>query len=308
VLSHGLGELLPWLSELLAVAAPWGVVLNKDILGGVLDDLIELLSNDHLHWLIILLWNWLGLEAWGDLASENIVDEGSDDINGQISGLGLSSVLLHASWHDSSQGWEHGFGDSHELTKSLLNAISDVTVGEKHLTLVGLGGLLEGVHESGILVRLVSEQDEGGLLLSEDSLDLILGELKDSWDHEWFDESGKGVLVGLALVLVLGGLELSEEDDGWALDTLGGSASGILNVNESNLVLGGGVWEVSLGEKSIIGLSEVGNDELVVLDSLGKSIAISGGGWWARLLGNPLDDGVLGSASGVLSLLSVPKV
>jgi hypothetical protein len=308
VLSHGLGELLPWLGELLAVAAPWGVVLNEDILGGVLDDLLELLSNDHLHWLVVLLWDWLGLKAWGNLASEDIIDESGDDINGQISGFGLRSVLLHAGWNNCSKGWESILSHAHELTKSLLDSIRDITVGEEHLTLVGLSGILESLHESSVLVRLGSEQNEGGLLLSEDSLDLILRELEHGWDHKWLDESSKGVLVGLALILVLGGLELSEEDDGWALDTLGGSASGILDVHESNLVLGGGVWEMSLGVESIIGASEVSNDELVVLDCLCKSIAIGGGGWWARLLGNPLDDGVLGSTSGVLELISVPKV
>ena len=144
-------------------------------------------------------------------------------------------------------------------------------------------------------------------MLSEDSLDLILGELEDGWDHEWLDESGKGVLVGLALVLVLGGLELSEEDNSWALDSLGLGALGILNVDESDLVLSGSIWEMSILVESRVVLSEVSNNEFVVLDSLGKSIAISRLGWWSRLLGYPSNNGVLGSTSSVFSLLSIPK-
>jgi hypothetical protein len=145
-------------------------------------------------------------------------------------------------------------------------------------------------------------------LLSEDGLDLILGELKNGWNHKWLDESSKGILVWLTLVFHLGGLELSEEHQAWCFDSLGLGASGILNVNESNLILGGGILEVSLGVHGTFTLSEIGNDEFVVFDGLGKSIAINGEGCWARLFGNPRDDGVLGSTSGVLSLFSVSKI
>ena len=144
-------------------------------------------------------------------------------------------------------------------------------------------------------------------MLSKDSLDLILGEFKDSWDHEWLDESGKRVLIWGSRVGVLSGLELSEEDNSWALDSLGLGTLGILNVYESNLVLGGSIWKMGILVESRVVLSEVSNDELVVLNGLGKSIAISSEGWWARLLGNPGNNGVLGSSSSVLKLLSISK-
>lgn len=124
-------------------------------------------------------------------------------------------------------------------------------------------------------------------MLSEDSLDLILGELKNGWYHKWLDELFKGILIWLTLVLVLGSLELSEENNGWSLNSLGLGASLILNVNESNFILRDGIWEMSLSVKGTLTLSEISNDELVVLDGLGESIAISRLRWWARLLGNP---------------------
>jgi hypothetical protein len=143
--------------------------------------------------------------------------------------------------------------------------------------------------------------------LSEDSLDLILGELKDGWDHKWLDESRKRVLIWGSGIDVLVGLELSEEDNSWAFNSLGLGASGILNVDESDLVLSGSIWDMSILEESRVVLSEISNNEFVVLDSLGKSITIGGLGWWSRLLGNPRDNGVLGSTSSIFSLLSIPK-
>ena len=145
-------------------------------------------------------------------------------------------------------------------------------------------------------------------MLSKDGLDLILRELKNGWYHKWLDESSKGILVWLTLVLNLGGLELSEEHHAWCFDSLGRGASGIFDVNESNLILSGGILEMSLSVQSTFTLSEIGNDEFVVFDSLGKSIAINEEGCWARLLGNPRDNGICGSTSGVLSLFSVSKI
>jgi len=266
-----------------------------------------LLSNNNLNGLVVGLWDSLRLKAWFDVSSKDIIDELGDNVNGQISWLGLGSEFLHTVGDDSSESWEGIFGDSHEFSKSLLDSISNTSVGEKHLSLVGLGSILESGHESGILIRCRSEQDDGGLLLSKDSLDLILGELKNSWDHKWLDEGRKGVLISGSSIGVLGGLELSEEDNSWSLDSLGLGALGILNVDESDLVLSGSIWEMSILVESRVVLSEVSNNEFVVLDSLGKSIAISGLGWWSRLLGDPSNNGVLGSTSSVFGLLSIPK-
>jgi hypothetical protein len=143
--------------------------------------------------------------------------------------------------------------------------------------------------------------------LSEDSLNLILGEFEDSWDHKWLNESREGVLIGLSVIFVISGLELSEENNSWTLDSFGLGASGIFNVNESNLILSGSIWDMSILVEGSIVLTEVSNNEFVVLNGLGKSIAINGGGWWARLLVNPRDNSVGGSTSSIFGLLSIPK-
>ena len=56
-------ELFQNWSKFLAVSASWGIVLNKDIFGNVINNLIEFSSDDNSHW-ALSLWNWVGLEMW----------------------------------------------------------------------------------------------------------------------------------------------------------------------------------------------------------------------------------------------------
>jgi len=53
-----LGKLIPDWGEFLTVTAPWGIVLNEDILGLIHDDLIEVLSNNNGESLTGVI-NWL---------------------------------------------------------------------------------------------------------------------------------------------------------------------------------------------------------------------------------------------------------
>jgi len=78
---------------------------------------------------------------------------------------------------------------------------------------------------------------------------------------------------------------------------------------ESNLIFGIGIWDMSLRVKGVVLWTEVGNKELVVLivSLILEGIAVEQGGWRSRLLEDPLHDGVLGSSSSVLGLLSVPS-
>ena len=158
VSGHLGGELLPWLSELFAVTAPWGIVLDEDILGGILDNLIVFLSDNDLNWLVVLLWDWLGLEAWGKLSSKDIINEGRDGLDGQVSWLSWALVFLHAVWNDGSQSWEGFLTNSNELSESLLDSLSDIGVAEEHLSLVSLGSLLESGHEGGVLIGGIASE------------------------------------------------------------------------------------------------------------------------------------------------------
>ena len=93
-------------------------------------------------------------------------------------------------------------------------------------------------------------------MLSENSLDLILSELEDGWDHEWLDEGKEIIFIGFTGIDDGFLLELSEEDKGWLGGSEFGSTGGIKVVDESNFLLRIGKFDVSLSVESII---EVGS-------------------------------------------------
>jgi hypothetical protein len=160
--------------------------------------------------------------------------------------------FLHVGWHDNSENWEIILGDTHEFSESLLDTIGNTGEREEHLTLVGLGSLSEGAGESGVLIGGISEENGSVLLVTEDGLDLVLRELEDGWDHEWLDEAHEGILVSSTGVGVDGLLEFSEEDD---LVTTGESVlllAGEVGVNELDLVLGVGVWDMGLLVEGVV--------------------------------------------------------
>jgi hypothetical protein len=86
------------------------------------------------------------------------------------------------------------------------------SIGEKNLSLEGVGSSLESLLEIGTVVIFLSEEEENILLLSENSLNLVLGESENGWDHEWFDVVEKGIFVSGSSIDVDFLLELSEED------------------------------------------------------------------------------------------------
>lgn len=180
---EGFTKLLPDWSELLAVSAPWGIELDEHVLLGVLDDLLELLSDEDGDWAVIALWDWLRLERWLEGSGDDVIGELGNGFNGELGWLDVSGVLVHVLWGDGSESWEVGWGDTHELGELFLDAGGNVGVGEKDLTLVGLGGVGHDGHEGGILIRGRSEKDKEVLGLSEDGVDLLLRELEDGWDH-----------------------------------------------------------------------------------------------------------------------------
>ena len=301
------GELVPDGRKLLAVAAPRGVVLDQHVLGLVEDELLEVLANDNGERAIVGLG--LGrLEVGLDGAALDVINELSDGGDGQIGSGDLGLVLLHVTGEEGPEAREHILGDADELSESGLDAIRDGGVREEHLALVGLGGFLEDTHERGRLVGIAAEQEEGRLLLAEDGLDLILRELEDGRDHEGLDPADEVILLGGAGVgdgLLLEGAEEDDARGGSAV--LGGTVS-VLGVDEGHLVLGLSEADEGVLEERIILGAEVGEHELVVGDLLLQGIAGDLGGGRAGLLQDPADDGVLGAATSVLLLLTVPKV
>jgi len=182
-------EFFPDWSKLFAMSAPWGIVLNEDILGWVLNDRFEFLSDNDLNWSVVACWDFLSLEIWLNLSCLNVINEVANDVNGQVSSSGLASVFLHVSWQYNSKSWEVCCGNTHEFGESLLDSSTDIRVSEKHLTFVGFGGLFESSLECGLAVFFVrSEQNDGWLLLSENGFNLILSEFENSWYHQWLNK------------------------------------------------------------------------------------------------------------------------
>ena len=147
-----LTELFPNWGKLLAVSAPWGVELDKDILGWVHDDFLELLSDNNGDWIIVRLWNLLRFKVWTNFTGKDVISPLSDNIDGQISWLSIAFEFLHLLWEDGHKSWQLLLGDTHELSESLLDTSFNIGVCEEHLTLVGLGGISKDGHESGVLI------------------------------------------------------------------------------------------------------------------------------------------------------------
>lgn len=297
---EGLTELIPNWSELLAMSTPWGVVLDEDISLWVLNDLLEFFSNNDGDSSGVILWDWGRLESWLKGTGHDVVSELGDGLDGKVGTLNLRLVLVHALWGDRLKHWEVSGGDTHELGELLLDSGGDVGVSEKDFTLVNLGGVGKDSHEGGISVSWSSEEDHEVLLLGENGLNLVLGEFEKGWHHKWLDELKDGILVWLTNVLDGGLLEGSEEGLTWESSSVLGSASGIIDVDEVHLLLGVGESHVAIDEEGLIGSSEVGEEESLVLSDLGlKSVTGDLGGGWAGLLEDVVNNGILGSSTHV---------
>jgi hypothetical protein len=282
------GELIPDWEKLLAVSTPWGVELNEDILILVKSNLSEVLSNDNLDtcW-VLVLWDFLGFEMRLSGSANNTVNPSSDGLNGRVSDWGWESVLLHLVWLDGHQDWKLVLLDSHEFSELLLDSNGSVRVGEKDLSLVGFSGLSEDLDVVRAIIIFRSEENKGVLLLSENGLDLILGEFEESWDHEWLEEGIEGILVGSTGIDVLLSLELSEEDLSWGNNSVMGSATSISGMVERDLVFGRSGGLVSVLEKIGRFLSEENKSEFISSNLSLNGIAVGEDGWWSGLLGDP---------------------
>lgn len=302
--SESISELVPDGSELLAVAAPGSVELDEDILGLILDDLLELLAdNDDV--VALLGGRLLGLEVSGNLTGDNIVDPLGDSSDGVVLGSDLRHELLHVGGLEGSESGKSGGIDTNELGESLLDTTSDISVREEHLALVGLGGLLEDLLEIRLSVILGSEEEDGVLLLAEDGLDLVLSELEDGGNAERLGPGDESILVGRAGVSERRLLELSEEGDARGGSTVLLGAVSISGVHEGDAILSGSEAHVSVGVEGVGEVTEVGEHELALGNLLLEGSAGDLGGRRTGLLENPRDNGVLGSATTVLSLLAV---
>jgi hypothetical protein len=287
VILEGLTKLIPNWSKLFAVTAPWSVVFDENVLCWVHNDFLEF-SSDNNNNVTLGLWDSSRFKMSFDRSIFNSVNEFTDLFNGDSVNISFESEFLHVSWKKSSDGWVVLLSNSHEFSEFTLDLVGRSSVGEKNLSLEGSGRFLENFLESSLVVFFLSEENEAILLLSENSLDLVLGESENGWDHEWFDVAKKGFFISGSRVDVNFLLELSEEDKGWLSGTEFGSASSIKVVDERNFFLGIRKFDVSFGIESIFEVgTEESNDEFISGGLFFKSITGKFSGSWSGFLEDP---------------------
>lgn len=156
-------------SQVLAVAAPRGVELDQDFLGGVEDDLFEGAADDDLNGLIVGFGDGGGFEELLNFSIVDLGDEGGEGLCGD--GIAFEPVFLAAVLEEQHGGGVLGI-DAEVFGESVEESVSVVFGGEGEEE-VG-GGLIvgfEGFVGIGLCGLVGEEEEERGLLLLEDGLD-----------------------------------------------------------------------------------------------------------------------------------------
>ena len=165
------GELIVLWCKRLAVTTPWSVELEENIGIAVDDNFLVVLGHNNSDWSLLLLWNWLALDAWLDLASAEVLNELGKELQGKLLDitslsvwelLVLGGVLNGESWplanfevEVASVLAESLCVDGGEVDLALESLGESLEVLGKRFALVGGGGEDVGEWESG-LVRNVS--------------------------------------------------------------------------------------------------------------------------------------------------------
>lgn len=151
--------------ESLAVSTPGGVELEENILLAVNDNLLVVLGHNNSDWALLLLWNWLALDAWLNLAGNEVLDEFSNLLLAESlgrAGLGVGELLVLGGVLDS-ESWP--CADLEVEVACVLTESAGVDGCKVDLALVLLSDRLEGLGESlallGGLSENVGERDSG---------------------------------------------------------------------------------------------------------------------------------------------------
>jgi len=279
-----LTELFPLRSESLAVAAPGGVELDENILGFVMDNLFVVLSYEDLDGSIVLFGDGLRLSVGDEFAILEVLVELGDSLGSEISDGSFPDVFGDRGFRgDDSESGQVLLGDSNELSESLLDSSAHTGVREEDLSLEVAGSSGKGSLVLGVL--LIGEEDHSGVSLGEDGLNVIFSELEESGDRVSSHPGVEGFGVPVSRVdnvrLVEGTL------DG---DTLGS----VLSSSEESIPAGTRFLSVVNSVHLAGGLGiKIGARDIV------RRVT--------SLLGDPVDNGVGGTASSVFLILSVNK-
>ena len=299
-----LGKLVPDGGEGLAVAAPGSVVLNEHILAGILDDVFPVLTNEGGETVDrVSLRDRLGLEVGLEITRLVVRDELSEGV--AVEGLDVAFVVVlehRLLRRKDAELRKVALLNTDELTETRLDALRDARSHEQDLALEVGGSLSEGSLVVGAL--LLGEKDDGRVVVTEDRLNVFFAEGNKTRNRR---------LLGKIDNLLLSGgsngerrlVELTGEGDAWGgSNTEVTGARGVTGVEEGELLADGGVLgTLHEGLEEVTSkLTEVAQGKLGFA-SLGLHIfARDFEGGRAGLLVHPLDDGVLGAATGVVHL------
>lgn len=86
------------------MAAPWGVEFQQDVLVIVDDNVFVVVCNDDLDGTFLLFWDRLGFDAGLDLAVNEVLDESTDVLLGQLLALVEGEFLVLDGFLDGESG------------------------------------------------------------------------------------------------------------------------------------------------------------------------------------------------------------
>lgn len=240
------GKLIVLWCESLAVSAPWSVELEENVLVAVDDDVLVVLCNDDLDCaLLALLWKWLALDAWLDLAGDEVFDVFANLLCGELLDVagGLVWELLVLGGVLNGESWP--LANFEVEVTSVLAKGRGVDGSEADLALVLFSKWLEILCERFALLSGLGEdvcEWKAGLedvsvskalrctsvvTYSHVSSVCLWANLANQWCCGDLGELGDGLLVELLGELILALIELLVENNGWCLDALGLGQVGI---------------------------------------------------------------------------------
>jgi hypothetical protein len=139
------------------VSAPWCVELEQDILIVLDHDVLVVLGDHNSDWTVLLLWDRLALNAWLDVASQEVIDELADGLLAEIAdgALGCEWELLVLLCVLDGEGGP--LADLEVEVAGVLTERLSVDRGEVELAFVLFGDWLEALGERLALVGLLGE-------------------------------------------------------------------------------------------------------------------------------------------------------
>jgi len=293
VVLEKLTELLVLGGEGLAVAAPGGVELNEDILGGIEDDILEGLSDDDGDGSVVGLRDGLRLDVGNEGSGLVSSEVGAEGLGGDLIGLVEDELLGLLTVLDDDSGG--GSGESERL--SVLGPLDSVKLDEGELGAVLLGERGDDVLDHGGLLSVLKvDEDPEEVESTVEVLGVVLGsDGSNKREGLGLDESGEVIseVVGERSVkddVTL--IEIAKNKDSGDGDLVGGGGSSISLDNSERVVVAESLGNLGVGGEVLV--VDKGNnlDRLVGGESLNSGGISELGHRGLRLLDHELDDGI----------------